>query len=207
MNDLLPRTITALILAVTGLVVYCVLPERYFVAVLGLVLLYILCVEWPRFNVWWLTPWYPVVPFLALTHLYATDSYLWLWVVITVVAYDTGGYIFGNLFGTWHIAPHLSAGKTMQGLIGGVVSAAFVSMPVGYFLQKSLYFGILYLLVAGTLVGILAFCGDLFESYLKRRVGIKDSGYLLPGHGGVLDRIDGLLWATLIVDIVLNMVR
>ncbi len=207
MKDLLPRTITALILAVAALLLFVFMSKLYFVMALALVLLYILCVEWPRFNLWWLTPWYPVVPFLALIHVYTTHSPLWLWAVVTVAAYDTGGYIFGNLFGTWHIAPHLSAGKTMQGLIGGVVSASFVSVLAGYFLQKSLYFGILYLLAAGMLVGILAFCGDLFESYLKRRVAIKDSGYLLPGHGGLLDRIDGLLWVILIVDIVLNVVR
>jgi phosphatidate cytidylyltransferase len=207
MSDLLPRALTAGVL--TGLVGYLfmVLSSITFATLLCALLVYILVAEWPRFNAWWLTPFYPVVPFLALVDLYLMRPDAWAWLVVVVAAYDTGGYIFGKFFGTLPIAPKISSGKTVQGFLGGVLFAGFISTLFACFLQKSLYSGTLITYCMGLCIGIIAFFGDLLESYLKRRAGLKDSGYILPGHGGVLDRIDGLLLAALVMDIFLTFFR
>jgi len=202
MKDFFTRAATALVLASFGCAAFCFFKPLYFVALLALVLAYILVVEWPRFNVWWLTPLYPVVPFLALIHLYLQEPMLWVWLVIVVASYDTGGYIFGNLFGTKKIAPTISAGKTWQGLLGGVVFAGFMGVFTAFLLLKSDSYAMITLCLAAGSAGLLAFFGDLFESYLKRLSGLKNSGTLLPGHGGILDRIDGLLFVALVFDMV-----
>lgn len=207
MKDFFIRAVTALVLASFGCLAFCFFKPLYFVALLALVLAYILVFEWPRFNKWWLTPLYPVVPFLALIHLYLQDHMLWAWLVIVVASYDTGGYLFGNMFGTKKIAPAISAGKTWQGLFGGVISAGFIGVFAGFFLLKSYSYVMITLYLVASLAGFLAFLGDLFESYLKRLSGLKDSGTLLPGHGGILDRIDGLLFAALIFDMVTTFLR
>ena len=119
--------------------------------------------------------------------------------MLMAIVYDTGGYIVGNLVGRYKIFPAISPAKTLEGTLGGLIASitfGFMSAGYGHFYPQ--YFvGILTVLAA---VG--ACLGDLFESYLKRRAGIKDSGTILPGHGGILDRIDSLLMAAFFVDIV-----
>ncbi len=194
------RAVTALALASMGCLAFFFLKPLYFVALLALVLVYVLVIEWPRFNIWWLTPWYPMLPYLALTHLYLQNSLLWAWLVVVVAAYDTGGYIVGTIWGKDKIIPRISPGKTWQGLLGGIFFAGFLGSISGAVLLKSYFYSIIYLYVASCLVAFLAFIGDFFESYLKRRARIKDSGTILPGHGGLLDRIDGLLCAAVFCD-------
>jgi phosphatidate cytidylyltransferase len=202
MTDRVVRTITATALALGGVTLFKLLSPGGFVTLLVVLLVYILAIEWPRFNLWWLTPWYPVLPLLALMHLYLIQPVLWACLICVVAAYDTGAYFFGSWLGTTKIVPAISPGKTAEGLVGGFLSAGFMTLVCYYFLQKSLYFGILTLYLIGCSIGIIAFLGDLFESYLKRKAGLKDSGSLLPGHGGILDRIDGLLAAALIIEII-----
>ncbi|MBY0110228.1 MAG: phosphatidate cytidylyltransferase [Candidatus Babeliaceae bacterium] len=206
MNDFFMRTVTAIVLVSVGCLTFCFLEPLYFVVMLALVLGYVVAFEWPQFNIWWLTPLYPVVPFLALIHLYLQNPILWAWLVVVVASYDTGGYIIGSIWGKDKILPAVSPGKTWQGLIGGVVCAGFV----GLFLKNFLNFfsfssGVA--LIAGLAIGALAFWGDLFESYLKRQAELKDSGGILPGHGGVLDRIDGLLFAAFFIDFLIICIR
>ncbi len=207
MKDLIPRAITTAILISSACCAFYFLSSTLFTVLLGFVLLYILVVEWPRFKLWWLTPLYPIVPFLAFMHLYLQDPMLWAWLVIVVASYDTGGYIFGNLFGTRKIAPTISAGKTWQGLIGGVIFAGFIGAFSYFLLLKSCSCAMITLYLVASFTGFLAFLGDLFESYLKRLAGLKDSGTLLPGHGGILDRIDGLMFVALIFDMVITILR
>lgn len=202
MKDFFTRTSTALFLAGFGCLTFYLLKPVYFVGLLLVILAYILIAEWPRFNLWWLTPFYPVAPFLALINLYLQDPMLWAWLVMVVASYDTGGYIVGNLFGRNKIAPNISPGKTLQGLAGGVACAAMVSLLLWGWLLKAHKYGIIFICSKAILAAFLAFLGDLFESYLKRTAGLKDAGALLPGHGGILDRIDGLLLAMLIFDLV-----
>ncbi len=104
--------------------------------------------------------------------------------------YDTGSFIFGKLFGRNKIWPAVSPGKTWQGAIGGyLTTAASATLIIGYY-------PISLTLLITLLFCISALAGDLFESYLKRRVGLKDSGSILPGQGGLLDRFDSILFTT-----------
>ncbi|MCA9754265.1 MAG: phosphatidate cytidylyltransferase [Candidatus Eisenbacteria bacterium] len=116
-----------------------------------------------------------------------------LFPVVLVWAADTGAYAFGILFGRHRLWPSVSPKKTWEGLIGGIVATVLVAVlasgPFG------IGFGTLEAVVGGLLVGIAAPLGDLFESRLKRVAGVKDSGRLLPGHGGVLDRFDSVFFA------------
>jgi phosphatidate cytidylyltransferase len=136
-----------------------------------------------------------------LTLRYTPDGVLGLWyltlTVLAVIASDVGGYVFGSLFGRRPLAPYISPNKTLEGAVGGlllavvVVGASVVGLDRFLQLRIELYHVILFPL----LVALAAQLGDLFESMLKRWAGVKDTGIFLPGHGGVLDRLDSVLFA------------
>jgi phosphatidate cytidylyltransferase len=111
----------------------------------------------------------------------------------TVVVSDSMQYYTGRLLGRRPLAPAISPKKTLEGAIGGVIfGTAFLAIVGALVLPFS---GYAPLIILGLLVVVLGICGDLFESRLKRTAGMKDSSALIPGHGGVLDRIDALLFA------------
>ncbi len=112
-----------------------------------------------------------------------------LWLMGVVWATDTGAYFSGRAIGGPRLAPRLSPNKTWAGLIGGMVSAAAVAAVIASFVQGAAAL----LALLGALLAIVAQTGDLAESALKRHAGVKDSGRLIPGHGGILDRVDGLM--------------
>lgn len=137
---------------------------------------------------------YVGAPALALVWLRAdgpTGMQHLLWLFVVVWATDVSAYLVGRTFGGPKLAPRISPGKTWSGLAGGVAGASLLgglaahAMGAGYWLAA---------LVGGCLA-VVGQIGDLFESALKRRAGVKDSGHLIPGHGGLLDRIDGLVFA------------
>ena len=103
---------------------------------------------------------------------------------------DSGAYMFGKLFGKHKLAPKVSPGKTWQGFIGGLFTAAIISW--GYGVWANLEVAPSILLVCSIFAALASVLGDLTESMFKREAGIKDSGHLIPGHGGILDRIDSL---------------
>jgi phosphatidate cytidylyltransferase len=153
-------------------------------------------IAWSKGRLSALGPLYVGLPCLALIWLRqqpdtGLESVLWL--LLVVWATDSGAYAFGRTLGGPRLAPRLSPGKTWAGLVGGMASAAIV----GFGIATVYEFGpaVLAGLVAATLAA-LAQAGDLFESWLKRRRGLKDSGSLIPGHGGLLDRVDGMMTAT-----------
>jgi phosphatidate cytidylyltransferase len=111
----------------------------------------------------------------------------------TIVVSDSSQYYVGRRFGKRPLAPSISPKKTIEGAIGGVAIATGFMVLVGGRLLPFVGYG--PLIVLGILVVGLGICGDLFESRLKRTAGVKDSSSLIPGHGGVLDRIDALLFA------------
>jgi phosphatidate cytidylyltransferase len=115
-------------------------------------------------------------------------------VVLTVFAADTLAYLTGRLAGRHRLAPRLSPKKTWEGLLGGAMAGVFVSFITLYDTRDK-YLTIWEAVVLGLVVVIAAVLGDLFESALKRDLEVKDTGRLLGGHGGVLDRIDALLFA------------
>jgi phosphatidate cytidylyltransferase len=115
----------------------------------------------------------------------------------SVWATDIGAYVFGRLIGGPKIAPSISPSKTWAGLAGGIATvAAFILVVFTYRTEQwPNQWGIALPLsmIGAVLIAVIAQAGDFFESWLKRRAGMKDSGALIPGHGGLFDRIDGLL--------------
>ncbi len=129
--------------------------------------------------------------------------FLILFALIGTWASDSFAYLVGSRFGRYKMAPHISPNKTVEGLIGGIVGAVLLcivlSMVVGFSTTEGFFMGLL--------VAIMAPVGDLFESYLKRACDVKDSGNILPGHGGMMDRFDSLLFAAPAVLIFLSLIR
>lgn len=119
---------------------------------------------------------------------------LMLWLLIVICVTDTGAYFCGKMLGGPRLAPKISPGKTWAGLFGGIICASFFGTLFGVFWLEFLVgpslwvWGGIAILVAGA-----AQIGDLGESWLKRKMGVKDSGTIIPGHGGLLDRFDGFM--------------
>ncbi|MCZ6604013.1 MAG: phosphatidate cytidylyltransferase [Alphaproteobacteria bacterium] len=142
------------------------------------------------------------LPLLALTYLRGADFAGWtgrdaLFFLLTVVwATDIAAYGTGRLVGGPRLAPAISPSKTWSGAVGGTLTAAFAGAVVHRWTQENWVF---WSLGAGLSLAIVAQIGDLLESFVKRRFGVKDMSALIPGHGGVLDRIDGLLAAAVVM--------
>jgi len=144
------------------------------------------------------------LPWIVLGTLYigaACLSLLWLrelpaqgrdlvfWLLAVVWATDIGAYFAGRGIGGPKLAPKISPNKTWAGLIGGALSAALVGvLAAGFHVGDAML-----LVVGGMVLAVVAQGGDLLESWCKRRFGVKDSSHIIPGHGGILDRVDGLL--------------
>ncbi|MCW7553255.1 phosphatidate cytidylyltransferase [Endozoicomonas gorgoniicola] len=131
--------------------------------------------------------WYALV---QLKH-YDHDGMAILFVFFLVWAADVGAYFAGRALGKHKLAVNVSPKKTLEGLVGGLLLALLVAACVGLYFEFTFARG-MGLLLLTVVVGIVSVLGDLFESLLKRERGIKDSSNLLPGHGGILDRIDSL---------------
>jgi phosphatidate cytidylyltransferase len=122
------------------------------------------------------------------------DGVLWIFFLLCVVyAGDTGAYYIGSYFGRHKLCPAISPGKTIEGAVGGLAANVGVGALIKSFFMPQFSWGLSILFFI--LVGMAGQAGDLFESELKRSGGVKDSGTIFPGHGGVLDRIDSLLFA------------
>jgi phosphatidate cytidylyltransferase len=116
-------------------------------------------------------------------------------VLLTVFVCDTAAFVAGRLFGRHKLAPRTSPGKTWEGLVAGTVAAILVPF---FTLYEQSFLTIPQSLALGAAIAVAAPMGDLFESALKRDAGVKDTGRLLLGHGGILDRIDALLFAAVV---------
>ena len=112
-------------------------------------------------------------------------------VMLAVIGTDVGAYFAGRSFGGPKIAPAISPSKTWSGLFGGMIGAGLGLVLGSYATEGFTDLGIK--LAVGPVIAVLAQAGDFFESWMKRRAGVKDSGHLIPGHGGLFDRVDGLL--------------
>lgn len=109
---------------------------------------------------------------------------------------DTAAYFVGMNFGRRKLAPGLSPKKTVEGSLGGVAGSVLAALVVGLITPRMAFYNYIFV---GLLVGVVGQVGDLFESALKRQAGIKDSGTIIPGHGGVLDRFDSMLFTAPVV--------
>lgn len=136
---------------------------------------------------------------LGLVALDASAAGAWsiLWLFVIVWAADIGAYFAGRRFGRRRLAAQVSPGKTWEGAIGGIAFALIVGTAAGAAMPQLAAVGFVPLqwLLVTLLLAVVSIYGDLFESALKRARGVKDSGVLFPGHGGMLDRIDSLLAA------------
>jgi phosphatidate cytidylyltransferase len=131
---------------------------------------------------------------LLLRQMHTEGRLIAFTVVLTVFAADTVAYLVGRVAGRHRLAPRVSPKKTWEGLAGGVLAAVFVSF-VALYDTRHHYLSVWQAVVLGLVVVTAAVLGDLFESALKRDLEVKDTGSLLGGHGGVLDRVDALLFA------------
>ncbi|AET70046.1 CDP-diglyceride synthetase [Desulfosporosinus orientis DSM 765] len=134
---------------------------------------------------------------VLLSHLYLLrqrpQGIEWTFLTIFLVwATDTGAYLIGRQFGRHLLAPHVSPKKTVEGSIGGLIFSMAVAVVWWRFMGGT---SLLTYIILATVIGISGQIGDLFESALKRSAGVKDSGKLIPGHGGILDRFDSLIFA------------
>lgn len=130
-------------------------------------------------------------------------AFLISFALIGTWASDSFAYFAGKRFGKHRMAPHISPNKTMEGLFGGIAGTIILCL----ILSAAVDFSILVGFLMGVIVAVMAPMGDLFESYLKRACDVKDSGNILPGHGGMMDRFDSLLFVAPAVLLFLSLIR
>ena len=128
--------------------------------------------------------------FLLLEILFMSDGLnLFLYVVLLISTMDVFAYIGGKLIGKIKIVPKISNGKTLEGTLIGLIFTVTIASMIRDLVNLDIYFSML----VGFFIGVLSFLGDILESFVKRSVGVKDSGNLIPGHGGLMDRLDGYI--------------
>lgn len=195
MSELATRIVTGV--AMIAVALGAAFAGGYFFAVLVAAAAAMMFVEWTRMTRGWGAGWtiggflYALLPALSLLWVRERTDHtlmLLLWVFVVTWSTDIGAYFAGRAIGGPKLAPSISPNKTWAGLVGGMVAAALLGGSWASFtgLPPALLF-------LAPLFAVGAQAGDLFESGLKRRAGVKDSGTILPGHGGVLDRLDGLV--------------
>lgn len=195
MNELLIRSLAGFVLILLAL--GAAFLGGYTFAVLAALASVMIFYEWRRLVAGWGFGWkvagfvYALVPALALLWIRDRAPHgleLLLWVFIVTWTTDIGAYFAGRAIGGPKLAPRISPNKTIAGLVGGMISAA----AAGYaWTELTRLSATLFWLAP--LFALAAQAGDLFESWMKRKAGVKDSGNWLPGHGGALDRLDGLV--------------
>lgn len=198
-SNFIQRTITAFIFVIVFFGALLFMPKNFFsfvlaaICLLCLVELYTLF-PYKKIYYWLMIPFYPVLSFSMMIALNNNNRFALFLLLTSVFIFDTGAYLVGSLIGRHKIWPAVSPNKSWQGFIGGVV-------------LLTLFFNIIacingnvvpgeQLIACAFVIAILATLGDFVESYLKRKAGVKDSGNLLPGHGGFLDRFDAIIFVT-----------
>lgn len=206
MYKFLKRAYTGLFIALFVVTTIVYLPFWLYTLIILALLSIILYDEFPRLlknytleDKILFVPLYPILPFIALIALHYFNKWLTLLLFIMVFSHDVGSYIFGKLYGYHKICPAISPGKTWQGFLGGLLSTFSITLIALLYLHNTVSAAVvIFLLLFTCITSSVALLGDLFESYLKRQARIKDSGDILPGHGGLLDRLDGVLFAAII---------
>ena len=195
MNELFIRSLAGIVMMLVALA--AALLGGYYFAILVAAAATAIFYEWTRIVRGWGPAWYisgffyALIPALALLWVRdrsADGLALVLWIFVVTWATDVGAYFVGRAFGRAKLAPSISPNKTVAGLFGGVAAATVLAGVWLWFADLKPT-----LLVLAPLFALAAQGGDLFESWMKRRAGLKDSGRWLPGHGGLLDRLDGLM--------------
>ncbi|HJO74578.1 MAG TPA: phosphatidate cytidylyltransferase [Rhodospirillales bacterium] len=205
LSPLAARTATACVAApvVLGFVYFGSPFFEFLIVIMALILAF----EWNRLcsgRPLWLALGviYIAVPCWALLHLRAdatAGATNLFWLLAVVWASDTGAYAFGRLIGGAKLAPVISPNKTWAGFLGGIGTAGLTGALTGLILELN---EILVIAGLSALIGAISQVGDLGESWVKRHFGVKDTGAILPGHGGLFDRVDGLLVAAVAVAVI-----
>lgn len=159
-----------------------------------------------RFKTISLILFYPTLSFLAVISIYSMyDEGAWLLFMLfaTVAFTDMGAYFGGRSLGKRKLAPTISPGKTIEGALVGAILGSVVGFTITILALGS-GFGYVEAIILSVSVAVFSIIGDLFESFLKRSVGKKDSGAIFPGHGGMLDRIDGVLFGAVAMYFILK---
>jgi len=203
MKELTKRGITSTLLGLFTWISLDYLSPIVFFSFLVLVLLEVLACEWPRFCknsplFWLITPLYPVLPFtlLLMLSIHPDPAYQQLLFIMFVLVsgHDTGSFMVGTTYGKHRMAPTISPAKTWEGFFGGCL-VSLITMSIIMLMRTKPHGPWPILIVITLFTCVISVLGDLFESILKRRAQLKDSGSILPGHGGFLDRFDGILFA------------
>ena len=147
---------------------------------------------------------YIILPCSCILWLRELDIRLLFSLIAIISATDIAAYFVGKKFGRNKLAYKISPNKTWEGLAGGVISASLVSLVCSqYILDFSIYFAF----ISGSIIAVLAQIGDLFKSWIKRKAGVKNSGNILPGHGGLLDRLDGYMFTAPILALLVYYIK
>ena len=161
---------------------------------------------------------YPTIPLLALVllNVQGGNGIYFLITALAIPAFtDVGAYLLGSKIKGPKLCPHISPNKTISGAVGGLICGVIATF-ITYFILKSFNINVfngmktinivIFLVVSGIFLSVVAQIGDLVESYIKRRIGIKDMGNLIPGHGGMLDRVDGISFTALFTFVIYSLV-
>ena len=195
MNELAVRTISGIVMI--AIAITAAIAGGYVFAIFAALAATAIYYEWTRIVRGWGLGWriagffYALLPALSLLWIRdrsADKLDLLLWVFIVTWSTDIGAYFVGRAIGKRKLAPSISPGKTVEGLVGGMIAATLLGGAWAFVLELPPA-----LFVLAPIFALSAQAGDLFESWMKRRAGLKDSGSWLPGHGGLLDRLDGLV--------------
>lgn len=200
MKELATRTMVGILLIAIALAAAFIGGTTF--AIMVALIATVMYVEWSRMLSNWGAAWkvygffYCLLPAVSLLWIREQAEYagigtgpdLLIWVFLVVWSTDIGAYFAGRAIGGPKLAPTISPNKTVAGLVGGVISAAIIAGSWAVYMELPST-----LLWLAAPLAVAAQLGDLFESGLKRRAGVKDSGTWLPGHGGLLDRLDGLV--------------
>jgi len=186
--------------------IYLLIYKKFFFSIIIYIVFLISFYEWHKINKK-KNFLYIVGIFFLLYAAYSTitfyfknsHNFIFLWILLIIWLSDVGGYIFGKLFGGKKLSK-LSPNKTWSGAFGSIVLSQFAA--VVYFFSSTLQIN-LKLFIIQFLLSLIAQVGDLIMSYCKRVNKVKDSSKLLPGHGGILDRIDGLIWVMIVANFIL----
>jgi phosphatidate cytidylyltransferase len=195
------RLMTSIALVTLAIVSGLSLPPAGLAALWCLILLIILVTEWPylvapnTIQFWLITPLYPAGPFMILILLTLANKALLGLLLCLVALHDTGSYLVGSAWGRHKICA-ISPQKSWEGLLGGYLTVSCALSLWLYVTHKPI--PILFVTLFAAIISGTAFLGDLFESWLKRRAHIKNSGHLLPGHGGLLDRFDAVMFTAFV---------
>jgi len=200
MTSLQQRIISAVILApiVLGIVYMGGIAFDILLTIAAIIMYW----EWTRMTksspkkiIWWIAGTvYIIIPCIALGYIMRFGNQAMFIVLFFIWSVDIGAYFAGKTIGGPKIAPKISPNKTWAGLIGAMIASSillFIATSQSDYFPK---FDIIYVVLASILLSILAQTGDFFESWVKRKFDVKDSSNIIPGHGGLLDRLDGLLF-------------